>query len=76
MNKPSLSDFVGSASPTVKEAKVKQEKKGEKIINMTIRLPQSRWKRLADLSTDERKPIQTIVVEALEAEFARRGMTL
>lgn len=76
MNKPSLSDFMSATEPVTKTADKPSAKQGEKIINMTIRLPQSRWKKLADLSTDERRSIQAIVVEALEAEFTRRGLTL
>ncbi len=76
MSKPSLSDFMTATEPVAKLADKPSVKQSEKIINMTIRLPQSRWKRLADLSTDERKSIQAIVVEALEAEFSRRGLTL
>jgi hypothetical protein len=76
MNKPSLSDFMSATETVTKTADKSSAKQGEKIINMTIRLPQSRWKKLADLSTDERRSIQAIVVEALEAEFTRRGLTL
>lgn len=72
MTKPSLTDFTQEAAPEPKAEK--PLKNGEQIINMTIRLPQSRWKRLADLSTDERKPRQAIVVEALEAYYAKRGL--
>jgi hypothetical protein len=76
MSKPSLSDFMAVTSPEPTQKPDRQVKSGDQIINMTIRLPHSRWKKLADLSTDERKSIQAIVVQALEAEFSRRGLTL
>ena len=72
MSKPSIKDFM--KSEPVQAVAEKPVKQGEQIINMTFRLPQSRWKKLADLSTDQRKPIQQILVTAVEAEFEKLGL--
>ena len=45
------------------------------VVQMSFRLPRARWKRLRELSLDERASVQSIIVAALEAEFARRGIT-
>lgn len=45
------------------------------IVQMSFRLPRARWKRLRELSLDERSSVQSIIVAALEAEFARRGIS-
>lgn len=45
------------------------------VVQMSFRLPRARWKRLRELSLDERSSVQSIIVAALEAEFARRGMS-
>lgn len=47
---------------------------GDDIVQMSFRLPKARWKRLRELSLDERASVQSIIVSALEAEFARRGI--
>lgn len=47
----------------------------EEIIQTSFRLPRSRWKRLQELSIEERASVQSIVVRALEAEFERRGLS-
>ena len=45
----------------------------EELIQTSFRLPRSRWARLQQLHIDERLSVQSIIVAALEAEFARRG---
>lgn len=45
------------------------------VVQMSFRLPRARWKRLRELCLDERATVQSIIVAALEAEFARRGIT-
>lgn len=45
------------------------------VVQMSFRLPRARWKRLRELSLDERSSVQSIIVAALEAEFARRGIS-
>lgn len=47
----------------------------EELIQTSFRLPRSQWKRLRELSIDERTSVQSIIIKALEAEFARRGLT-
>jgi hypothetical protein len=47
----------------------------EEVIQTSFRLPRSRWKKLQELSIDERASVQSIIISALEAEFLRRGLT-
>ena len=47
----------------------------EEVIQTSFRLPRSRWKKLQELSIEERASVQSIIVAALEAEFRRRGLT-
>lgn len=47
---------------------------GEEVVQTSFRLPKARWRKLRDLSLDERTSVQSILVQALEAEFARRGL--
>jgi hypothetical protein len=54
---------------------VAQTPTADDIVQMSFRLPRARWKRLRELSLDERSSVQSIIVAALEAEFARRGMS-
>lgn len=46
----------------------------EEVIQLSFRLPKSRWKRLRELGLDERASVQSLIVSALEAEFERRGL--
>jgi hypothetical protein len=46
----------------------------EELIQTNFRLPRSRWKRLQELSIDNRASVQSIILGALEAEFARHGL--
>lgn len=66
----SASNFPG------KQASRKKPKQGplEEVIQTSFRLPRSRWKRLQELSIEERSSVQSIVVRALEAEFERCGL--
>lgn len=47
----------------------------EEVIQTSFRLPRSRWRKLRELSIDDRASVQSIIIGALEAEFARRGLT-
>ncbi len=47
----------------------------EELVQMSFRLSKPRWKKLRALGIDERASVQSIIVSALEAEFARRGLT-
>ena len=47
----------------------------EEVIQTSFRLPRNRWKKLQELSIENRASVQSIIVGALEAEFAKRGMT-
>jgi hypothetical protein len=47
----------------------------EEVIQTSFRLPRSRWRRLQELSIDQRASVQSIIVAALEREFASRGLT-
>lgn len=57
-------------APTAKRTKVQTEE----LIQTSFRLPRSRWKKLQELSIDGRRSVQSILVEALESEFAKRGL--
>lgn len=45
----------------------------EEVIQTSFRLPRSRWTKLQQLSIEERLTVQSIIITALESEFARRG---
>ncbi|HHZ24262.1 MULTISPECIES: hypothetical protein [Xanthomonas] len=47
----------------------------EELVQMSFRLSKPRWKKLRALGIDERASVQSIIISALEAEFARRGLT-
>lgn len=64
-----------TTSRTGKTAKTrKQVKDQEELVQTSFRLPRGRWRKLHELSLDERSSIQAIIVQALEAEFAKRGV--
>lgn len=75
--RPSLMDYQaaqepsGQASASSKRAKTPTT---EELIQTSFRLPRSRWKRLQELSIDQRCSVQAILVSALEGEFAKRGL--
>lgn len=54
--------------------KTPQKIEAGELVQTSFRLPKSRWKKLRELSLDERASVQSIIVSALEAEFARRGL--
>jgi predicted DNA-binding ribbon-helix-helix protein len=45
----------------------------EELIQTSFRLPRSRWSRLHELAIERRQTVQSVLVAALEAEFAREG---
>ena len=47
----------------------------DELVQMSFRLSKPRWKKLRALGIDERASVQSIIISALEAEFARRGLT-
>ena len=62
---------VREKTPTVAHKRAVQEE----IIQTSFRLPRSRWSKLQTLCIDERVSVQSMIVSALAAEFARRGLT-
>jgi hypothetical protein len=46
----------------------------EELVQTSFRLPLSRWRRLHELSLEDRSSVQAVIVAALEAEFERRGL--
>lgn len=79
MARPSLFDYAvqpqSAAEPVAsKQAPKSRRAATEEIIQTSFRLPRSRWKRLQELSIDERSSAQSIIVRALEREFAALGL--
>lgn len=80
--RPSLSNYqaaqVAVPSP-VTESKSSSKRvkttQSEELIQTSFRLPRSKWKKLQELSIDERRSVQAILVAALEAEFSKRGLS-
>lgn len=78
--RPSLSAFQAAqtspASTQVDEPKRKKTAAdaSEEVIQTSFRLPRSRWKRLQEVSIDERRSVQSVIVEALEQAFAKKGL--
>lgn len=72
----SITDFMARGKPVESTALAHKPVKpeGEEIINMTIRLPRSKWKRVADMSTDNRESIQKITMDAYKEYFEKRGL--
>lgn len=62
-----------SAAEPPQDARRQPQERADELVQTSFRLPRSRWRRLRDLSLDERVSVQSIIVQALEAEFARRG---
>lgn len=60
-----------TASPATRK---KATSKTEELVQTSFRLPLNRWKKLQQLSIEERMSVQSILVSALESEFARRGL--
>lgn len=79
MTRPSLLDYASQPQAAAEPAASKQQSRSrraptEEIIQTSFRLPRSRWKRLQELSIDERSSAQAIIVRALEREFAALGL--
>lgn len=79
--RPSLSNYQAAqvkvtlpASDSQSPAKRTKAIQTEELIQTSFRLPRSKWKRLQELSIDERRTVQAILVAALEAEFSKRGL--
>jgi len=78
--RPSLSNYQAAqvAPSPVTESKASSKKikttQSEELIQTSFRLPRSKWKKLQELSIDERRSVQAILVAALEAEFSKRGL--
>lgn len=57
------------------KGKMSPQKAKEELVQTSFRLPRSRWRKLHELSLDERSSVQAIIIRALESEFSRRGIT-
>ncbi|WP_131458977.1 hypothetical protein [Xanthomonas citri] len=66
------SENEGSLAPRKALGKMSEE---EELVQMSFRLSKPRWKKLRALGIDQRASVQSIIISALEAEFARRGLT-
>ena len=67
---PAPAEVVPLAAPRKRAAK----SAAEEIVQTSFRLPRSRWKKLHELALDGRESVQSIIVDALEQEFSRRGL--
>ena len=74
--RPSLMDYQAAQEPSSVPDRptAKRAKATEEVIQTSFRLPRSRWKRLQEMSIDERRSVQAIVIAALEGEFAKKGL--
>lgn len=77
--RPSLMNYqaaqTAAVAPAVPEAKPRKAgKAAEEVIQTSFRLPRSRWKKLQELSIDQRQSVQSIIIGALEGEFTKRGL--
>ena len=77
--RPSLADFqnaqVQTDAPGTDSVPPKKSKSfKEELIQTSFRLPRSKWKKLQELSIDDRKSVQALLIEALEISFAKRGL--
>ncbi len=66
------SENEDSLAPRKALGKMSEE---EELVQMSFRLSKPRWKKLRALGIDQRASVQSIIISALEAEFARRGLT-
>lgn len=62
---------VSAATLAKKKATLKQ---AEELVQTSFRLPLTKWKKLQELSINDRRSVQSILVAALESEFAKRGL--
>lgn len=58
-----------------RKTSTRQKKPKEELVQTSFRLSRSRWRKLHELSLDERSSVQAIIIKALEAEFGKRGIT-
>jgi hypothetical protein len=79
--RPSLANYQQTSVPALASTAQTTPRKGskkaaaaEEVIQTSFRLPRSRWKRLQELSIDQRASVQSIIISALEADFAKRGL--
>lgn len=77
----SLADYDDEPTPAAAPApaattprKAAAKATTEEVIQVAYRLPRSRWKKLRDLATDQRRPAQALITEALEAYFKKQGL--
>ncbi len=74
MSKPSLSDFLQSPAPVVKTKPEPVTKGGEEIKGITIRLKQTEWQHMVELTMTERTKIQPYILGLIQADFEKRGL--
>lgn len=77
--RPSLSAYQAAQASAVQQDDVPKRKKpaspgAEEVIQTSFRLPRSRWKRLQEIAIDERRSVQSVIIEALEDAFAKKGL--
>lgn len=77
--RPSLSAFQAAQAPAAQKADEPKRKRpsaagAEEVIQTSFRLPRSRWKRLQEVAIDERRSVQSVIIEALEEAFAKKGL--
>ena len=58
---------------TLRQANGAAKLANDQLVQTSFRLPKNRWRSLRDLSLDERASVQSVIVRALEAEFAKLG---
>ena len=62
-------------TPKKMKAPAATEPADEEIIQTSFRLKRSQWAKMQELSIHERMTVQSILVSALEREFAARGLS-
>lgn len=78
--RPSLIAFQAAQAPGAPQEIIESRRRKnsqpplEEVIQTSFRLPRSRWKRLQELAIDERRSVQSILVEALEDAFAKKDL--
>lgn len=74
--RPSLMDYQAAQESSAQASTASKRAKTptEEVIQTSFRLPRSRWKKLQELSIDRRCSVQSIIVSALEGEFAKNGL--
>ena len=69
MSKPSLTDFLAAAVPTLETEKAKPD-----LMMVSYRVKPERWVRLSAYRTAERMPLQAVIDAALTEYFDKRGL--